>query len=174
MFKKAGIIFFILFKISLSELLQVDYSKILNKNGKIFVKGLSTPLTGMVKYRKDREFYKNGIAEGKWLSFYLNGKIKSIENWENGQLNGKYILYNEEGYRIFQTYYLKGKDHGLFKLYHENGTPHIVGSFYNGQATGIWNYYNEKGTLTGKLNYNKQQHFDQSNQWGETYENKAE
>ncbi|MEG0136270.1 MAG: toxin-antitoxin system YwqK family antitoxin [Cetobacterium sp.] len=163
MIKKISLAFFILFKFSFSELVQVDYSKILNKNGKIFVKNLESPLTGMVKYKKDREFYKNGIPEGKWLSFYSNGKIKSIENWKNGELNGKYILYSEDGYKTFQTYYLKGKDHGLFKLYHDNGKLHIVGNFYNGQAIGIWNYYNERGNLIGKLDYSKREHFDQSN-----------
>ena len=158
------ILMFSIFQIGYSKYTEVDYSGILNKDGKIFVKTNRKPLTGMVKFKKDREFYRNGIAEGKWLSFYSNGRIKSIENWRSGELNGKYVLYSQEGHKTFQTYYLKGKDHGVFELYHENGRPHIIGKFNNGQAIGIWNYYNENGRLVGKRDYTLNiDHFDQSN-----------
>lgn len=164
MLKKISVVFYLMSQLAFGNYSQVDYSKILNKNGKIFVKKTGSPLTGMVTFQKDREFYKNGIPEGKWLSFYTNGKIKSIENWKNGELNGKYVLYGEDGNKTFQTYYLKGKDHGLFKLYHDNGKPHIIGKFYNGQAVGIWSYYSKNGKLIGKRDYNLNiEHFDQTN-----------
>ncbi|MGL5350790.1 MAG: toxin-antitoxin system YwqK family antitoxin [Cetobacterium sp.] len=164
MMKKISIAFILLVQITFARYSQVEYSKILNKNGKIFVKNNRTPFTGMVTFQNDREFYKNGVPEGKWLSFYTNGKIKSIENWRNGELNGKYVLYSQDGHKTFQTYYLKGKDHGLFRLYHENGKPHIVGNFNNGQAIGIWNYYNQNGKLIGKREYTiDTNHFDQTN-----------
>ena len=164
MLKKISIVFYLMSQLAFGNYSQVDYSKILNKNGKIFVKNTGTPFTGMVTFQKDREFYKNGIPEGKWLSFYSNGRIKSIENWRNGELNGKYVLYSQDGHKTFQTYYLKGKDHGLFKLYHENGRPHIVGNFNNGRAIGIWNYYNQNGKLIGKREYTiDTNHFDQTN-----------
>ncbi|MGL5545144.1 MAG: toxin-antitoxin system YwqK family antitoxin [Cetobacterium sp.] len=164
MIKKMLVTFILLAQFIFAKYSQVDYSKILNKNGKVFVKDKSTPYTGMVTFQKDREFYKNGVPEGKWLSFYANGKIKSIENWKNGELNGKYVLYNQYGYKTFQTNYLKGKDHGLFKLYHENGKLHIVGNFNNGQAIGVWNYYNQNGKLVGKREYTVEtNHFDQTN-----------
>lgn len=163
MLKKNILTFFILTQVLFGKYPQIDYSKISNKNGKIFIKNSNKPFTGMVTFQKDREFYKAGIPEGKWLSFYKNGKIKSIENWENGELNGKYVLYNQSGYKTFQTYYLKGKDHGLFKLYHENGKPHIIGEFDNGQAIGVWNYYNKNGNIVGKRDYTIDiTHFDQT------------
>ncbi|MGL4998160.1 MAG: toxin-antitoxin system YwqK family antitoxin [Cetobacterium sp.] len=164
MLKRILLTFFILAQFLFGKYSQIDYSKISNKNGKIFVKNSKKPFTGMVTFEKDREFYKNGVPEGKWLSFYKNGKIKAIENWQNGELNGKYVLYNQKGYKTFQTYYSKGKDNGLFKLYHENGKPHIIGKFKNGQAIGIWNYYNSNGKLVGKRDYTIDiDHFDQTN-----------
>ena len=164
MLKKITMVIFLVGQCSFAKYSQLDYSNILNKNGKILIKNTGSPLTGMVTFQKDREFYKNGIPEGKWLSFYNNGKIKSIENWKNGELNGKYVLYSEDGHKTFQTYYLKGKDHGLFKLFHENGNPHIVGKFYNGQAVGVWSYYSENGKLIGRRDYTLNiEHFDQTN-----------
>ncbi|MGL5796565.1 MAG: toxin-antitoxin system YwqK family antitoxin [Cetobacterium sp.] len=164
MLKNFLLIFITLTQFSMAKYSEIDYSKILNKDGKIFIKNNKYPYTGMVKFQKDREFYKNGIPEGKWLSFYNNGKIKSIENWRDGELNGKYVLYNQNGNKTFQTYYSKGKDHGLFKLYHENGKPHIMGKFNNGKAIGVWNYYNQSGKLIGRREYTLDtSHFDQTN-----------
>ena len=40
------------------------------------------PITGTVIDEKDREYYKNGKPHGKWITFYSNKKIKSIENWK--------------------------------------------------------------------------------------------
>lgn len=162
-----NIVFIILicfFQKGYSKNIEIDYSKTLDKNGKVYVKKSIEPLTGMVKYKKDREFYKNGVPEGKWLSFFSDGKIKSIENWKNGSLNGKYILYNQKGIKSFQTYYLNGKDHGNFKLYHENGKLQIMGRFIYGKAIGVWNYYDKSGRLIGKKDYTEHvKHFDQNN-----------
>lgn len=158
------ILFIFVFQMGFSKYIQVDYRKTLDKNGKVYVQKSRYPLTGMVTYKKDREFYKNGVPEGKWLSFFEDGKIKSIENWKNGELNGKYILYNKNGLKSFQTYYFNGKDHGDFKLYHENGKLQIMGKFIYGKASGVWNYYNESGKLIGKKDYTKDtKHFDQNN-----------
>lgn len=138
----------------------VDYTKISNKNGKIYVK--NNVYTGIVKYKKDIEFYVDGIPDGKWISFYPNGRLKAIENWKNGELNGKYILYNKEGIKTFETYYVSGKDHGLFKLFHNNGKPHVIGEFSYGKNIGIWFYYNQNGKLVGKRDMdNLDFHFDQ-------------
>ena len=163
MIKKIGILALVIFKFSSSTPVQVDSHKALSKNGKIFIKNYDTPLTGVVKFKKDREFYKNGIPEGKWVSFYPNGKIKSIENWRQGKLNGKYVLYTEDGNKVFQTYYVNGKDHGNFELYHESGKIHIAGNFINGKATNVWKYYDKKGRFIGEIDYDKkEEHFDQT------------
>lgn len=150
-----------LFQISCSNN-YIKSSQVINKDGKVYKKGCKTPYTGGVIYKKDREYYKNGIPTGKWLTFYGNGKLKSIENWKNGKLNGKYILYNSEGNKTLQTYYINGKDSGEFKLYHENGTPHIFGQFVNGTAVGPWTYYDINGNIIETTDYSKQkQNFDQ-------------
>lgn len=151
---KVSALFFIIFsQLIFTKMDVVDYSKISNKNGKIYVK--DSVYTGMIVYKRDREFYVNGVAEGKWLSFYPNGQLKAIENWKKGELNGKYVLYNDKGIKIFETCYLAGKNHGIFKLFHDNGKPHIIGQLRNGENVGIWSYYDENGKLTGKVTYKK-------------------
>ena len=65
------------------------------------------PFTGMVVDGRDREYYVKGKPNGKWISFYDNGKMKSIENWKDGMLNGKYILYNEREGKKFLKLIIK-------------------------------------------------------------------
>lgn len=145
--------FIIIFQFSFGGYKQVNFNKIINKNGKIFVENSEIPFTGMVYFHKDREYYKRGIPNGKWLTFYKNGKLKSIENWKNGVLNGKYIIYNNRGYKTLETFYSNGQEHGIYKLFHKNGVPHIIGKFYRGKAINVWNYYNQRGNLIGTHNY---------------------
>lgn len=129
-----------------------DY-EIIEKNGIIYLKNETSPFTGKVISKKDRNFYVNGKPHGKWLTFYPNGNLKSIESWKNGKLFGKYILYQENGTKIFETTYLNGKDNGNYFLFHENGQIQVQGRFKNGIPKGIWKYYNSKGKLTGKATY---------------------
>lgn len=60
------------------------------------------PFTGMVTDGKDREFYIKGKPDGKWISFHSNGKIKTIENWKEGMLDGKFIIYNDKGKKYWK------------------------------------------------------------------------
>ena len=58
-----------------------------------YLKDSEVPFTGKVSEGRDRLYYLNGKQDGKWISFYKNGNIKSIVTWKNGKLNGKYIIY---------------------------------------------------------------------------------
>lgn len=66
---------------------------------------------------------------------------------------GKYILYQENGTKIFETTYLNGKDNGNYFLFHPNGQIQVQGRFKNGIPKGVWKYYNSKGKLIGKATY---------------------
>jgi len=41
--------------------------------------------------------YKNGRYDGKFISYYSNGKAKSIVRYKNGRRNGTSKFYNKEG-----------------------------------------------------------------------------
>ncbi|MGL4253899.1 MAG: toxin-antitoxin system YwqK family antitoxin [Fusobacteriaceae bacterium] len=125
------------------------------KNGIFIPKGGKTPFTGMATNERDREFYRDGKPHGKWLNFYENGNLKSIESWKDGILNGKHILYNQDEIKLSEIYYRDGNEDGKYILFHDNGIPYIVGEFIDGEASGIWYYYNESGKLTGSNDFRK-------------------
>ena len=115
------------------------------------------PYTGMVSEARDRSFYENGVATGKWLTFYQDGNIKSIENWKAGKLNGKYILYGKNRKKTIEEYYTDGIDNGIYLIFHDNGVPYIVGSFKNGKPSGKWLYYDSHGKLYGNNDFTGEQ-----------------
>ncbi len=101
---------------------------------------------------RDRYYFQNGKANGKWISFYKNGNIKSIVNWKDGKLNGKYIIYLKNGTKISEVYYSMGKENGSYLIFFQNGKPRITGQYSNAKPVGIWKFYNKKGKLIGKNN----------------------
>lgn len=133
----------------------VEKSQLQLTNGLFMIKGNKTPFTGIASNGKDREFYKNGKPDGKWLTFYKDGSLKSIENWKNGLLNGKHIIYANGEVKIVEYRYENGHENGLYILNHGNGKPYIVGEFSKGAPSGVWKYYDKNGNLTGQNDFSK-------------------
>ncbi|MGL5965174.1 MAG: toxin-antitoxin system YwqK family antitoxin [Fusobacteriaceae bacterium] len=148
---------FIIFNFSIFSISKqiTEKSKLHMKNGVFIQEGSKTPFTGMVINESDREFYKNGKPHGRWISFYENGNLKSIENWKSGILNGKHILYNHEERKLSEIYYKDGNEDGKYILYHDNGKPYIVGEFIKSKPSGKWYYYYEDGKIKGQNDFRK-------------------
>jgi antitoxin component YwqK of YwqJK toxin-antitoxin module len=69
----------------------------------------------------------NGKREGKWTSFFPNGKIQS------------------------ECYYVDGLNHGATKVYLENGKLLYEGEYVNGAKAGNWTFLDLKsGAITKK------------------------
>lgn len=141
-----------IFSISIfSYSVSLDYTQIKDINGITINRITKRSFTGMVRRKKDREFYKDGQPNGKWLSFYPSGHLKSIENWKKGKLDGKYILYRENGEKYLETRYTKGLDNGNYKVFYSDGKLRIAGKLKRGKAVGNWeNYTVEYYTLLEK------------------------
>lgn len=150
---KKNIIILILLISTFLSAREIKIENIIDKNGIIYVKGESSPFTGVVKDKKNREYYRDGVPHGKWLTFYSNGVLKSIENWKYGKLNGKYVLYNKDGDKMMENNYSDGRDEGRFQLFYPDGKLRMEGYFKNGTVTGEWKNYDTHGKIIGKIQY---------------------
>ena len=137
------IICFLLFlsAVSFSKTKTVSKNQLVFVNDSMICKIDNTPFTGKVIDGKNREYFKKGKAQGKWLTFYKNGKLKSIENWSEGHLNGKHIIYRENGTKYIEINYTDGRENGEYKIFYENGKPRIFGNFKKGKPVGEWKMY---------------------------------
>lgn len=95
------------------------------------------------------------VLDGKYMSFYQNGNIKSEGFYQNNNPTG-YWNYYYEGGKLKMRGQLKGNsNYGLWKYYYENGQLSMEGNIYNGKREGEWRFYFESGPKKSRGNFKK-------------------
>lgn len=88
---------------------------------------------------------------GLFQEFYPNGALKiEGKNDEDGQRNGLWIAYYENGTKWSESYYVKGKKSGHSLSFYPNGNVRYVGEYLEDVKTGTWKFYDENGDLTSE------------------------
>ena len=89
---------------------------------------------------------KNGVKNGRYISFYPDEKIKISGNFVNDECDGLWIEYDTIGRKIFETNYRNDKKNGSFVEYgynekykENNGLCYKkIGSYVNDEKNGFW------------------------------------
>ena len=114
--------------------------------------------------------FNKGKMDGKWSYYYFNGKIQSIQFFDNGKLtdinswskNGVHKIINGTGtFESFtddnqlggRTSFKDCKLHGKVETW-KDGKIASEMFYVNGKESGIWKYWNEDGSLERTENYN--------------------
>ncbi len=117
----------------------------------------------------DKESYTNGVIEGKYISFYDNGKPKVTCNYKEGKLDGEYKMYNEKGALIEKKVFSKDQLNGEYRSYHRIGesAKNYIVNYKNGSPDGELEQYYAYGELfkkrsytNGKINGVEQEYFN--------------
>ena len=130
----------------------------------------------------EHSFYTNDKKNGKYKSFYINGKLKSEGQFKDDIKEGNWKYYNENEILIKECNYLSGRKFGKYSEYYPNGTIKVIGEFaftsgkeiiYSPDLTslkkvksevvsdkivamvGEWKYYNKNGRHIKTKKYNK-------------------
>lgn len=77
--------------------------------------------------------YKNGKEQGEYISYYKNGKTMSEKNYIDGMANGIERKFYENGGIIYEVNNKKGKRNGVLKKYYENGKLFERVKYKNGE-----------------------------------------
>ncbi|MDL2311759.1 hypothetical protein LJC68_02635 [Bacteroidales bacterium OttesenSCG-928-B11] len=83
-----------------------------------------------VHYYPGKKKYAEGAVkdkekEGEWKSYFEDGvTVRSVGNYKNGELNG------------------------IYQIFHENGQKYVDGRYKEGMCDGKWSYYDQGGNLT--------------------------
>jgi len=121
---------------------------------------------------------KPGVKNGKYESFFMDGKPESIKFYtgnllsdsilvydaishqlkekafyQKGALQGKRYLYFDSNKVMICENYFNDQLHGSYTSYFKNGKIEQQGQYVKGQLSGLWNYYYENGILKEKVNY---------------------
>lgn len=98
-------------------------------------------------------FNKDGYRSGKTTFFYSNGKIKSEEEYKNGDLQGLRTIYYKDGSKKSEVNYVADKEEGYYVFYNKNQTIKEEGFFEDGLKQGEFKFYNNLGVLEKKVFY---------------------
>ena len=63
--------------------------------------------------------YLNGNRDGTWTEFYQDGKRKTELNYSNGKFSGLQSYWSSNGNKVEEKNYIHGKQQGLWTIYYE-------------------------------------------------------
>ena len=114
----------------------------------------------------------NGKKQGEWKTYYTNGRIAKIENYQNDTLHGEILYYDDKGKLNGKGFYKmgvrvdsshmyfpngkakleewkdsSGKTQGLFKVYYQNGQPSQIGYMKDNYLDDTCNTFFKNGQL---------------------------
>lgn len=93
--------------------------------------------------------FKEGFRDGEFVQFayYSIDKPNRITNYKKGRLDGKSIMYYDNGIIFYEQNYSEGELNGYERFYYKNGQLKQEGKFFQSKATGVFKLYNDSGEL---------------------------
>jgi len=104
---------------------------------------------------KSEGFYQNNDPIGYWNYYYEGGKLKMRGQLKGNSNFGMWKYYYENGQLSMEGNIYNGKREEEWRFYFESGAKKSRGDFKNGEKTGIWNHFYEDGILKAQAFYEK-------------------
>jgi len=147
----------------------INSKNLVYRNGLGYEKSQRAPFTGKVT-GSEHGYLKNGIWNGRYISYYNNGKIKYWGNYSGARKEGLWKSFRSNGQIIFEGNYKNGLKDGQWNFYHlfgsnlqectnykngkkngrhqsfwGDGNLRQKGSYKNGKPAGLWIFYDTDG-----------------------------
>lgn len=94
-----------------------------------------------------------GHKEGEWIWFYPNGDTMIVANYDDGDAEGDYVEYDEDGVPLVKGRYVAGYEEGHW-LY-RNGPATEQGQYEGGKQTGLWKTTYDNGRTAFEIRYDE-------------------
>ena len=125
---------------------EVTFADLVERDGLYYKKFTEVPFTGKVTGRGLGQI-KNGNKEGPWEFYYENGQVEEKGDYKNGKREGPWVYYYSNGQLVSKGTYKNGKEEGPWVYYWDNGQLGSKGDYKNGKREGPWVDYNRDGTV---------------------------
>ncbi|MEN9444528.1 MAG: hypothetical protein RIS47_1418 [Bacteroidota bacterium] len=84
---------------------------------------------------------------------YPNAQVEMEGGIANGQRDGVWTYFKEDGKKWMEESYKDGVMQGPVTVWYLNGELKYEGEYTAGRPSGKWKFYDEKGTLTKEQSY---------------------
>ena len=95
----------------------------------------------------------NGIKNGRFETYYLNGKVEKIGNIINNKNEGEWKYFYNTGKLESKGNFINDLPNGRWVSYYENGNLKSTGVYANGKMIGLWSFYDIKGKIINHISY---------------------
>jgi antitoxin component YwqK of YwqJK toxin-antitoxin module len=86
-------------------------------------------------------------ASRPFVEVYDNGQPKVKGMLLDGQRDGLWVSFYEDGVRWSEENYSDGKLEGRAINFYPNGLLRFRGQYMNGEKAGLWQFYDQEGKL---------------------------
>lgn len=144
--------------------MKIDY--VLNKDIAIY-NTYNNPKNSVLEYLKNKSgifrnyhkngqikiqvYHNNGIFEGEYIYYYIDGSCAKITNFINGILHGKCIEYFYNGQIALDSNYINGNLDGKYRSYYKNSNLKIICNYKNGLKNGLYIEYHQNKNKFHKI-----------------------
>jgi len=113
------------------------------------------PTTRAMDRKEGRWYLKNSETpySGKFIDYFLNGKIQGEGTLKDGVVNGTRTLYYQNGNKEHFRNYVDGIANGYSEEYFQNGKLKQKGSFKDGKDDSLWIDYYSTGIVKRQTNF---------------------
>lgn len=122
------------------------FDDLVQRDGLYFKKFSEVPFSGKVNGLRNGSI-KNGEEEGTWIRYHDNGQLYSKGNYKNGLEHGAWVFYYSNGLLRFKGNYKNGEEEGAWVFYFNNGQLWSKSNYKNGKEDGAQVRYYTDGTL---------------------------
>lgn len=88
-----------------------------------------------------------------YTELHPNGQIKIKGNLIKNTRQGKWVSYYQDGKTWSETTYLDGKKNGETKSFYPNGNLRFLGHYKDDKKTAQWFFYNENGQFEKEVDF---------------------
>ena len=143
---------------------KMDINNLIDRGGLMYATNDDKPYTGSVfdfsenGQKKLNGRYRNGLKNGKWTWWNMDGGTDSTGSLRKGLLHGQWKFYHDNGQLKAMGFYRNGDGtnrddydltahgrHGKWTFWHENGLQATEITYKDGERVGIWISWNEQG-----------------------------
>ena len=128
---------------------------------KVYWKDVIEPDNGGASFKDEGEglryewYYKDGKQDGVSKGWFPNGQIKNIRTFKDGDLNGLYTIWyeNGNGQKRYEGTFKDGKEDGLYTNWYDNGQKKREATYKDGKENGKWIYWYKNGQKKYETTY---------------------
>lgn len=95
----------------------------------------------------------NGRRHGIYRTYYSDGAIRMVANYDDGKLDGMCVKYYESGAVSYEAFYVADALHGTCGYWDETGVLRDCGEYDHGRRHGVAAQYDPTGAKVCETKY---------------------